>query len=379
MRTWSILCVAVLVCRTVLTEEVGTELKLLHVVYRHGLRTPADTYPNDPYLHHDFAPYGWGQLTNEGKMSQFKQGEYLRKRYDKFLGEIYSPDLIEVLTTGVDRTIMSAQLEMAGMWPPSAEQEWNPELRWQPTSIKSIPLNEDRLLLVRIPCPKYYMELEYVRNSSEIQCIIEDMGGSTELFQELSDKTGLKISTPDDILSLYGTLKAEEDFNLTLPEWTKSYYPEKLEPLAKFSFELNAYNEEMKTIKGGPLLKKIIEDSQCKINGENKHKVHMYTGHDSTIANVLITLGVWDSQIPEYDIMVLFELRQDPETNEYGMKIFLRNSTSHDPYSLTVPDCENFCPFSQFVDLVKDVIPEDLDTFCEVDDPNYVPPPPPPP
>lgn len=33
-------------------------------VFRHGPRTPADTYPNDPYVNETFAPYGWGQITN---------------------------------------------------------------------------------------------------------------------------------------------------------------------------------------------------------------------------------------------------------------------------------------------------------------------------
>lgn len=59
------------------------ELKLVHVVsnfskfqcqskmkvffyqfFRHGARTPADTYPNDIHLNETFWPYGWGQLTN---------------------------------------------------------------------------------------------------------------------------------------------------------------------------------------------------------------------------------------------------------------------------------------------------------------------------
>lgn len=33
-------------------------------IFRHGARTPADTYPTDPYVNFDFAPFGWGQLTN---------------------------------------------------------------------------------------------------------------------------------------------------------------------------------------------------------------------------------------------------------------------------------------------------------------------------
>lgn len=33
-------------------------------LFRHGHRTPADTYPNDPHLNETFSPYGWGHLTN---------------------------------------------------------------------------------------------------------------------------------------------------------------------------------------------------------------------------------------------------------------------------------------------------------------------------
>jgi hypothetical protein len=72
------------------------------------MRTPADTYPNDPYFNENFEPYGWGALTNVclnfihsfqfnsmiflllskvGKQSCFELGEFLRARYDDFLGQ----------------------------------------------------------------------------------------------------------------------------------------------------------------------------------------------------------------------------------------------------------------------------------------------------
>ncbi|GAB0088472.1 hypothetical protein DMENIID0001_029020 [Sergentomyia squamirostris] len=45
-------------------EDDSKELKLVHLLFRHGHRTPADTYPNDPYFNETFTPYGWGHLTN---------------------------------------------------------------------------------------------------------------------------------------------------------------------------------------------------------------------------------------------------------------------------------------------------------------------------
>lgn len=45
----------------------------------------------------------------------------------------------------------------------------------------------------------------------------------------------------------------QEDFNLTLPEWTNGIYPNRLIPLTVFSFVLNAYNTELQKLKGGKL------------------------------------------------------------------------------------------------------------------------------
>jgi len=42
--------------------------------------------------------------------------------------------------------------------------------------------------------------------------------------------------------------------NLTLPEWTRGIYPDRLIPLTVFSFVLNAYNTELQKLKGGKLL-----------------------------------------------------------------------------------------------------------------------------
>uniref|UniRef100_A0A1B0CHJ3 Uncharacterized protein n=2 Tax=Lutzomyia longipalpis TaxID=7200 RepID=A0A1B0CHJ3_LUTLO len=37
-------------------EDPDKEVALVHVLFRHGHRTPADTYPNDPYVNETFHP-----------------------------------------------------------------------------------------------------------------------------------------------------------------------------------------------------------------------------------------------------------------------------------------------------------------------------------
>lgn len=79
----------------------------------------------------------------EGKMQQFQQGRFLRDRYREFLAEPFSTERVHVQSTDVDRTIMSAQLTLAGLFPPVGSEIWNRELSWQPVPVHYQPLSQD--------------------------------------------------------------------------------------------------------------------------------------------------------------------------------------------------------------------------------------------
>uniref|UniRef100_A0A1B0GNE6 Uncharacterized protein n=1 Tax=Phlebotomus papatasi TaxID=29031 RepID=A0A1B0GNE6_PHLPP len=177
-------------------EDPDKEVVLAHMLFRHGHRTPADTYPNDPFFNETFYPYGWGQLTNPGKKYLFEMGEYLHRRYGDFLGKYYQPDVLHAQTTGVTRTRMSMLLVLAGLWPPKdSPTEWNKKLNWQPIPIESEPLDQDSLLLVRTPCARYSEAVEEVLQSAEVQSAV---GPYVDMMRELTEITGLDIKTPDD-------------------------------------------------------------------------------------------------------------------------------------------------------------------------------------
>lgn len=74
----------------------------------------------------------------------------------------------------------------------------------------------------------------------------------------------------------------------------------------------------------GPLLKKILEDSQKKMNEQSTYQLHAYAGHDSTISNLLMALGVWDQQIPSYNILTLIELHESKRGVFYFKVTFQR-------------------------------------------------------
>lgn len=52
-----------------------------------------------------------------------------------------------------------------------------------------------------------------------------------------------------------------------------------------------------------------------------ERKAFLYGGHDSTIANLLSALNVFDPQVPGYGVAIMLEFSKDRITNEYGVEV----------------------------------------------------------
>jgi len=362
-------------------RESGTDqstLELVHVVFRHGPRTPVDTYPTDPYINETFYPTGWGHITNEGKRELFGIGTWLRKRYGNFLAPHYHPDLVHAQATDSARTHMTLQTVLASFFPPKGTaMEWNAKYNWQPIPIYSQPLDQDTLLLVRTSCPRYY---EAYNEVLQLPAVKSEIQPYEYLYGELEKLTGVKYKDPEDVQSLYLTLLAEKDFGLQLPEWTKKYFPDKMRFLAEQSYIYKAYTREMQKIKGGPFITKMLKEMEAKRTNTLKptnRKLFIYTGHDSTIVNVLSAFKIWKRQLPRYSVMAIFELHKDKKTGEHYVEIYFRNDPTASAEKLTVPGCEFQCPLSKLIELSRDVMRNEGDgDVCAARNPSFTEPPP---
>lgn len=82
-----------------------------------------------------------------GKQQEYSIGVALRKRYNDFLGEIWTPEVLDSRSTDYNRTKMSLELMLAGLWPPAKSQEWNTGLPWQPIPYNYRRLKEDQVII----------------------------------------------------------------------------------------------------------------------------------------------------------------------------------------------------------------------------------------
>ena len=73
----------------------------------------------------------------------------------------------------------------------------------------------------------------------------------------------------------------------------------------------------------------------------------MYSAHDTTVAPILHTLGVFNNIAPPYASMVMVELH-DLGSNSLHVKVLYHNDSSVPPYVMTIPGCQELCPLNKF-------------------------------
>lgn len=140
-------------------------------------------------------------------------GNYYSKRYQKLLGDgIYSTDKIYIQSTDVDRTLMSAEANLAGLFPPGDKQMWNDKLLWQPIPIHTIPEHSDYILAAKKPCARYEYAMKKYEESPEIKALFKKF---KPLFKYIEENSGKTIRTFNDVLEVYNTLWIENLKNKT--------------------------------------------------------------------------------------------------------------------------------------------------------------------
>lgn len=78
----------------------------------------------------------------EGKESAYRRGIWTRKRYDHLIGgRPYHSELLNMMSSFPERCVISAQLFLAGFYPPISEdtEKWNEKLSWQPIPVYTNP------------------------------------------------------------------------------------------------------------------------------------------------------------------------------------------------------------------------------------------------
>ncbi|XP_075226554.1 testicular acid phosphatase homolog [Lycorma delicatula] len=339
-------------------EDTGS-LELVAILHRHGDRAPLHFYKNDPYKDEKkYWPNGLGQLTNEGKRKLYNLGKVFREEYKTFIPK-YSAQAVRVNSSDMDRAHMSAAALLAGMFPPEGNQIWNDQLIWQPIPIHSVPNTQDKILAPLAPCPRFWAEHKKVLSLLSKLETPKDK----KMYKYLTKYTGQNITSVCEALSIYDTLLVEERNGFILPQWTKNVYPYRLLEKASICPSTFTWNNIMKRIFGGPMVKEIVHQFQEKSEGRIKDmKLFLYSAHDTTIISLFRALNFKNYLLPDYGASIIFELHK--KNNKYYVKMFYAHSAEIVPYEVEIPKCIVPCPLHKLSHITQYVRSVNWDTQC---------------
>ncbi|GAB6025569.1 mitochondrial acyl carrier protein [Chamberlinius hualienensis] len=336
-------------------------LELVQVLFRHGDRSPTDPFPNDVNNAYWIeTTEGFGMLSNIGKQQHKALGQYLRQRYDGFLNSSYDHRQFSIDSTDVDRTLMSAYCNLAGLYPPSGNQVWNPAIAWQPIPVHTRPTESDYVLSTDSSCPKYDYLFDQVKNSPELVAINLE---NKYLYEFVTNQTGFYVYDIFSLNHVTDALYCDQCHNLTWPSWVPPLW-DQMWHLHDIKFRYEYAVPELSRLKGGNLLGTFISNMKVKSTGiEPTVKVLFFSSHDSTLAAFLGALQLFNDITPPYASAIILELYKDA-SDVYSVQISYRNDTKVEPYLLTIPNCSNLCPLDQFINLTAPMVPEDIVNEC---------------
>ncbi|KAJ6635763.1 Prostatic acid phosphatase [Pseudolycoriella hygida] len=335
-------------------------------LFRHGDRSPQMQAPGDPY-DVSYWPDGWGQLTSLGKEQHLKLGKWLRSRYSDFLSSTYHTNDIYVQSSDYDRTLMSAQADLAGLYPPKKNANYSPNLWWQLIPVHTRPLPTDYLIGGEVPasCKAFFKELAKYYQSPEAQNMVTK---AQPYFAFLTNKTGVPITNLSTLTLLRDSWLVESDHNLRIPKWAelllkkdKTFYK-----LALFSYESFFATPTLVKFGAGFLLKDMFDRFTSKIEKVMRpdRKFWIYSSHDTTVMAILKALGVFDGVFPDYTATILTELRFYKD--EYYVQMIYKNLNAI-PKVIDIPGCGEACPLWKIRKIFANILPKKpFDVECQI-------------
>ncbi|KAG1653230.1 Testicular acid phosphatase [Nymphon striatum] len=314
----------------------------------------------------------YGLYVPNNILQRIKGGPLVKEiisNFDKHVNQSSS-----VKSSEVNRVLESAELVLAGLYPPYKNNIWNKNLLWQPIAVHSVPKKVDYLLeYYGTDCPRFLSEYQKATKVDPLKAFEEKY---QSLYKYLSSNSGMKKVNQTNAWIVYDDSFNEMLHNLTPPAWVLNNITQ-LKEQSTGDFVLLVPNKELKKLKGGPLVKEIISNFDKNINNESLVKMYQFSTHDTILAVLMSTLKIFNDILPPYSSAIIFELFKNKSGNAshpedtHSVKISYRNDSRVDPFVLSLPGCAQLCPLEKFKSLTKDIIPEDIAKECGLSTPNY--------
>ncbi|KER23127.1 hypothetical protein T265_08935 [Opisthorchis viverrini] len=315
----------------------GMNLQNVHILFRHGDRTPLGELLNDSMPFEKTWPLGRGQLTDEGVLQGFKLGMWLRQKYDFYLKQQYNASDFYMRSTDYDRTLMSAQAVAAGLYPQKSSPLESYGIQWKPIPVHTVQKDQETLLSLST-CYRLG-KLQYEALTSES---VDNFTESHRLLFSLINNSPVEVKIDRfNLWELVDLLICMRANNEPFPAWcTDDIFQEMREVSKYFWLVMSRSSNEILQLEIGVFLKTFIQHlmaitsggSTVTINGRQLKSQHtvIYSAHDNHISYILGAFGVIaDEEVP-YSSAIVFELLgPEPPSPVESYRLRLRYKQGH--------------------------------------------------
>lgn len=275
---------------------------------------------------------------------------------------------MKVVSSSVERCIVSLTSFMAGFLPPPATDKTIP-FRWQafPFAVD----NEARIVTINFEsCAKYAKELATTEaaltNGAQVKAwLVQDKAVLT--------RVGDYIGSPCD--TMFGAMMAAEmirtnQYLISTPAWLVKDYEQTLQKYFAFYTDMYHNSDFMKKVRGGVMMTQILNNfAAIRDNTTDSRNVLIFSAHDFNVHSMVVMLNVKSQvpQVPFYADTIALELHQSGKS-EPEVRAYYISSTGTTKFKtlLSIPSCGSPCRLNKFTTLMSKYVVTDYDGMCKL-------------
>jgi lysosomal acid phosphatase len=312
-------------------------------IIRHGDRSPIIDIPKSPYAW----PQALGELSQEGMRQEYQLGKMKRIQYvEKYhlLPENYLSTAMLVRSTDYNRTLMSAQAFLLGLYPLTQNTVTDAALpaNYQPVPIHTVSEREENLLsntynkVDALLVKYFYSQKSWSAKQKQIDAQI----------QQWRNITGLKLKTPNSIIALGDHLYVRKLHHIDMPRGVTPQMADDMIVLGRWLFLAEYQTYAVSRGLSQNLLTLIAEKFARASAHKTMLKYILFSAHDGTILGVLSALHHPQADTPEYASDLNFLLFKNSSGNFY-VRVLYNNKP------MTLPACAKDCPLDTFNKIMR--------------------------
>ncbi len=314
-------------------------------VIRHGDRTPGQILPTVDYKWKE----GLEQLTARGMKQEYELGAKFRKRYvdeTHLLPEHYQHGTIYVRSTDYERTLMSAQSCMMGLYPPGTGPDAALPYAFQAVPIFSAPYKYDEVI------SKYVDDAEedklmqrYVYSTPEWQQKNKELQPQYARWSRL---IGIDIKSLEDLDDIGDTLYIYQINHAPMPKGLSDEDIKTIIDTSNWVFLAEQTPTPVAVVYSTQIMTNIGNYLKNGSDDSSQLKYVLLSAHDDTIISALSYIGVVLKVSPPFASDLNFSLYESGP-NYYTVKVTYNDSL------VFIPGCNGtVCELNQFLKLIND-------------------------